>query len=82
VQWTLKEAYAKGRGLGLKLDFAGFGFADAGGTWHLDPAPGDEPRRQDWRFVSFAPWPGACAALAVLTAHGGALDWRMVRLTP
>jgi len=79
-RWTLKEAYAKARGLGLKLDFAGFGFVETNGAWRLDEPPADEPRPQDWRFFSFAPWPDACAALAVLP-RGGEIEWRLLRVT-
>lgn len=82
ARWTLKEAYAKGRGLGLKLNFAGFGFAETGGAWRLDESPADEPRPHDWRFFSFAPWPSASAALAVLPARGGDIAWRLLQITP
>jgi 4'-phosphopantetheinyl transferase len=80
-RWTLKEAYAKGRGLGLKLDFAQFGFTDSGGAWRLDELPADDPRPHDWRFFSFAPWPAACAALAVLSRGSRAIKWRLLAVS-
>jgi 4'-phosphopantetheinyl transferase len=77
-RWTLKEAYAKGRGLGLKLDFSRFGFSDAGGAWRLDELPADDARPHDWRFFSFAPWPAVCAALAVLTQGSREIKWLLL----
>jgi len=82
ARWTLKEAYAKGRGLGLKLDFSRFGFAEIEGAWRLDAPPADEARPGAWRFFSFAPWPTAHAALAMRPARGGDVAWRLLRVTP
>jgi 4'-phosphopantetheinyl transferase len=79
-RWTLKEAYAKGRGLGLKLDFSGFGFVERDGAWRLDAPPAGDPRPQDWRFFTFVPWPDACGALAVLP-RGGEVQWRLLQVT-
>lgn len=49
--WTLKEAYAKARGLGLALAFEKLSFspgADGSATLAPDPSLGD--RAQGWRF--------------------------------
>lgn len=81
TRWTLKEAYAKARGLGLKLDFASVGFAESKGSWALSDAPADDAGARDWRFFTFAPWPDTYAALAVL-AGGGAVDRRLFKITP
>jgi len=80
TRWTLKEAYAKARGLGLKLDFTSVGFAETGGFWALAAAPADDLHRTDWRFFTFAPWRDSCAALAVLP-RGGDVDWRLIKIT-
>lgn len=82
ARWTLKEAYAKGRGLGLQLDFRQFGFAEAGGAWRFDELPADDARAHHWRFFAFAPWQDTAAALAVLPARGGDVVWRLLRITP
>ncbi|MGB8942189.1 MAG: 4'-phosphopantetheinyl transferase superfamily protein [Streptomyces sp.] len=67
--WTLKEAYSKGRGLGLGLPFDSFAFtlADDRGVLSFRP-PDDAPAgRGRWRFAELEPEPGVLAAVAVLT---------------
>jgi 4'-phosphopantetheinyl transferase len=82
ARWTLKEAYAKARGLGLKLDFSHFGFSDTDGELRLDEAPLSDPAPQDWRFFSFVPWPTGCAALAVLADRGETITFRFLLAPP
>ena len=69
-RWTLKEAYLKGRGLGLALPLPEIAFIDRDGmpACALGPSVGDDAGR--WRFWSFRPTPRHCAAAALRT--GGA----------
>jgi 4'-phosphopantetheinyl transferase len=50
--WTLKEAYAKARGLGLSLAFDGFGFSfDEQGRPRIAFGPGLEDDPERWAFA-------------------------------
>jgi 4'-phosphopantetheinyl transferase len=66
-RWTLKEAYLKGRGLGLAVSPSEIAFVDREGrpVCTLGPTLGEESGR--WRFWSFRPTPRHCAAAALRT---------------
>jgi 4'-phosphopantetheinyl transferase len=74
--WTLKEAYAKARGLGLRLplDAASFAF-----TPGVDPAvtfrDGHDDAR-DWQFALLEPAAGCRLAVAARRAGGAAIRFR------
>lgn len=61
--WTLKEAYAKARGLGLTLDMRRFAF-DLDAPIAVRFAPGFDDEAGRWRFLRVAPTPDARLALA------------------
>jgi 4'-phosphopantetheinyl transferase len=68
--WTLKEAYAKGCGLGLRLPFDSFAFdltTEAPRLHFLDDASSDEGHR--WQFVRLRRNREHAVALAVRTAR-------------
>lgn len=62
--WTLKEAYAKARGLGLQLDMTAFAFdlSDADAIGFVTDVVDDDASR--WRFFRDAPTPDTRLALA------------------
>ncbi|MEU8975721.1 4'-phosphopantetheinyl transferase superfamily protein [Streptomyces monashensis] len=63
--WTLKEAYAKARGLGLGLPFDEFSFTLADDRGVLGFRPPADDRAGRWRFLELEPVPDVLAAVAV-----------------
>lgn len=74
--WTLKEAYAKARGLGLQLDLqtVSFGLGSAGHIAARLPAGDDSDA---WTFLQRSVVPGHVLAAAVRTGERGLLRWRL-----
>jgi 4'-phosphopantetheinyl transferase len=71
-RWTLKEAYAKARGLGLGLPFDSFAFEldEEQGVVGFRPPDGDSADR--WCFTELAPRPQVLVSLAVERRPDGA----------
>ncbi|MEU0915395.1 4'-phosphopantetheinyl transferase family protein [Streptomyces althioticus] len=63
--WTLKEAYAKARGLGLGLPFDSFAFELADDRGVLRFRPPDDDTAERWTFVELQPRPEVLVSLAV-----------------
>lgn len=80
--WTLKEAYAKARGMGLGLPFDTFVFRldERGGVLGFE-APDDDPEGR-WQFLELRPYPDVLAAVAVEAGIAGAGRLRIRRGFP
>lgn len=78
--WTLKEAYAKARGLGLGLAFDSFAFelAEDGGVVAFRPPEGDTADR--WLFTEMEPRPQVLMSLAVERGGAGTVPARRLLL--
>ncbi|WP_327242722.1 4'-phosphopantetheinyl transferase family protein [Streptomyces sp. NBC_01320] len=64
--WVLKEAYAKARGLGLRLPFDACGFLLGPGPLRAELPDAPQP----WRFQQWRPTPWHVAALALRGGEG------------
>ncbi|MFE1948869.1 MULTISPECIES: 4'-phosphopantetheinyl transferase family protein [Streptomyces] len=75
--WTLKEAYAKARGLGLGLPFDSFSFEldEEQGVVGFRPPEGDDADR--WCFVELNPRPQVLVSLAVERSRDGSAPGRI-----
>ncbi|MCC0093864.1 4'-phosphopantetheinyl transferase superfamily protein [Streptomyces flavotricini] len=70
--WTLKEAYTKALGLGLRMGFAEFGFATAtGGETGLLTPDGSPATHGEWAFGTY---PVAGRYLLSVACHDAGLD--------
>ncbi|MFE7840544.1 4'-phosphopantetheinyl transferase family protein [Streptomyces sp. NPDC057474] len=76
--WTLKEAYAKARGLGLGLPFDSFAFEldDEQGVLGFRPPEDDSADR--WSFAELEPRPQVLVSLAVERGPDGAAPQRLL----
>ena len=72
--WTLKECYAKARGLGLSLPLDQFAFDMSGGEPRVSfsPALGDDASA--WQFIAWRPTPDHRAALCVERQGAATVD--------
>jgi 4'-phosphopantetheinyl transferase len=80
--WTLKEAYAKGRGLGLSLPLGEFSFDFDEPPTEIILAPQSDADPGRWLFELHRPSPVHCLALAYDAAKHGRAKVRMVPLIP
>jgi 4'-phosphopantetheinyl transferase len=68
--WTLKEAYIKGRGMGLSLPLDAFWFDLNGLSPRLNVTSRCPDRPERWRFHRYAPTPEHRMAIAVAAPRG------------
>ncbi|GGQ76259.1 4'-phosphopantetheinyl transferase family protein [Couchioplanes azureus] len=71
--WTLKEAYAKARGLGLSLPFDSFAFVLDGGRRVRRFRPSRDDAVGRWQFLQLEPMASTIVAVAVEAAAGDAV---------
>jgi 4'-phosphopantetheinyl transferase len=73
--WTLKEAYVKALGRGLRIPLGGFSF-HLGQSISLEIEGAPEGAGAGWQFALWSPTPVHRAALAVRTASGQPMTTR------
>jgi len=78
--WTLKEAYAKARGIGLSIPLPGLSFRQFGETARLTIDPSLEDDSGNWTFRLFQPGPRYVAALCVDVGRRPPVTVEMERL--
>jgi 4'-phosphopantetheinyl transferase len=72
--WTLKEAYSKAIGQGLRFRFTEFGFGEDGYPIRVQRPDGTPGSGDEWTFATFHPGMRHCASVAVYDAGFGAPD--------
>ncbi|GGO95471.1 4'-phosphopantetheinyl transferase family protein [Wenjunlia tyrosinilytica] len=72
--WTLKEAYSKAIGQGLRFKFTEFGFGEDGAPVRVQRPDGTPGTGDEWTFATFHPGMRHCASVAVFDAGFGAPD--------
>jgi 4'-phosphopantetheinyl transferase len=78
--WTLKEAYAKAQGLGLRLPFDAASFHIApGAPPAVSFAPGHGEDARGWQFALLEPRPGYQLAVGARREAGAGIDFTIVR---
>jgi 4'-phosphopantetheinyl transferase len=75
--WTLKEAYAKARGLGFALSFTKVTFRLEDGAVSLLADASADDRLDAWQFVQWSPDPDNILAVAVQRGDGPAWEIRV-----
>ncbi|MFJ3927869.1 4'-phosphopantetheinyl transferase family protein [Streptomyces sp. NPDC090022] len=78
--WTLKESYAKARGLGLSLAFDSFSFTLAEDRGVIEFRPPADDLAGRWRFLELEPVPEVVASVAVEVVEVEAADPPAVHL--
>ncbi|KRV49686.1 phosphopantetheinyl transferase [Wenjunlia vitaminophila] len=70
--WTLKEAYSKAIGQGLRFRFSEFGFGEDGQPVRVQRPDGTPGTGSEWTFATFTPDQQYCASVAVHDTGFGA----------
>ncbi|KQZ06925.1 phosphopantetheinyl transferase [Streptomyces sp. Root55] len=72
--WTLKEAYSKALGQGLRFRFTGFGFSTEDGVTRLVRPDGSPVQGGEWQFATFPAGDGYVVSVAVCDTGFGELS--------
>lgn len=78
--WTLKEAYVKAVGLGLRIPLDAFAFTLSPLTIRFSPRLADDPRL--WQFHREEPVPGFAMAVAVRRDHHRSVRIHVLEVDP